>query len=684
MKFFFLYILIVSLSIKINSIETNDIFEHNKNLRFCGADLLSSKIKYPEPNKGINGTRSLSTKQYKPIRIYVETTYFEYQGEQNSNLKPQVSIIKTALNKAVEGIKGLIQVEDTGDLSISKEKMDQIFSSNFITKYNPIFENGANINADFLILVKFDTEHYFPTGVLASAVPGHLHEVTQRPLVGILTISTETSFFTKRRVTEYFSEVLLHELTHALGFLDSMFQYFPGGREGTLATVTLRGVQRTIVKTQKVVEVAKKYFNCPTVQGIELEDQGGQGSTLSHWEQRVLLGDYMGAVIYQEEMVVSEFTLALLEDSGWYKANYYTGGLMRFGKNKGCKFIENNCLDSYYNTEFPNEFFDESERETPSCSAGRQSRTYAILFSYNQIMDQRYSSNFLYDYQNYYYLSGSMYTTDYCFTHGQNSYEEANGYFTGNCKYGVGNYGYYIYYYNSDINNSENGHPNSELPSELGEIYSDTSFCIMSSLTPSGKYKLYNSIPHPMCYQIYCSSTHLTIKINNDLVVCPRPGGNVKIDGYDGYINCPDYNLMCGGTVICNDIFDCIEKKSLVKESSYNYDYTPETTQKFSKIRQIAISEAYDLSDDGFCPKYCSQCDINKKCKKCKEGYNCERNKDSDNDGGLNTTLLVFISIISVLVVIGIGVAIFLIFKKKNVEKSAIAVEMVDRMKNKN
>ena len=187
-----------------------------------------------------------------------------------------------------------------------------------------------------------------------------------------------------------------------------------------------------------------------------------------------------------------------------------------------------------------------------------------------------------------------------------------------------------------------------------------------------------------MCYQIYCSSTHLTIKINNDLVVCPRPGGNVKIDGYDGYINCPDYNLMCGGTVICNDIFDCIEKKSLVKESSYNYDYTPETTQKFSKIRQIAISEAYDLSDDGFCPKYCSQCDINKKCKKCKEGYNCERNKDSDNDGGLNTTLLVFISIISVLVVIGIGVAIFLIFKKKNVEKSAIAVEMVDRMKNKN
>jgi hypothetical protein len=95
--------------------------------------------------------------------------------------------------------------------------------------------------------------------------------------------------------------------------------------------------------TPKVVEHAKKYFNCDSIEGVELEDQGGTGSSGSHWEQRILLGEYMGAVIYQEEMVISEFTLAALEDSGWYKVNYYTGGLMRFGKNKGCKFLEENC-----------------------------------------------------------------------------------------------------------------------------------------------------------------------------------------------------------------------------------------------------------------------------------------------------------------------------------------------------
>ena len=56
----------------------------------------------------------------------------------------------------------------------------------------------------------------------------------------------------------------------------------------------------------------------------------------------------MNSEIYTPEQVISEFTLALLEDSGWYKANYYTGGLMRYGKNQGCYFIQNDCYKFDY------------------------------------------------------------------------------------------------------------------------------------------------------------------------------------------------------------------------------------------------------------------------------------------------------------------------------------------------
>ena len=48
-------------------------------------------------------------------------------------------------------------------------------------------------------------------------------------------------------------------------------------------------------------------------------------------------------------ILITELTLALLEDSGWYEINYYTGGLMRFGKNKGCDYY--NC-DNQGNRKF--------------------------------------------------------------------------------------------------------------------------------------------------------------------------------------------------------------------------------------------------------------------------------------------------------------------------------------------
>ena len=62
----------------------------------------------------------------------------------------------------------------------------------------------------------------------------------------------------------------------------------------------------------------------------------------------------MNGVIYPEELVISEFTLALLEDTGYYKANYYTGGLMRYGKGKGCDFIKKRCVNS---SQFSKAFF---------------------------------------------------------------------------------------------------------------------------------------------------------------------------------------------------------------------------------------------------------------------------------------------------------------------------------------
>ena len=88
---------------------------------------------------------------------------------------------------------------------------------------------------------------------------------------------------------------------------------------------------------------------------------------------------------------------------------------------------------------------------------------------------------------------------------------------------------------------------------------------------------------------------------------------------FDGYLLCPDYNLICSGTVICNDMFDCVEKKSLLK--NVIYDYETKTSQDILDQKDKENEkDFYELSNNGKCPIDCIQCDELGQCKNCKNG----------------------------------------------------------------
>ena len=67
----------------------------------------------------------------------------------------------------------------------------------------------------------------------------------------------------------------------------------------------------------------------------------------------------MNSIDYSEYSI-SDITLAYFEDTGFYKVNYYTGGLFRYGKNQGCSFLEEDCVNDQ-GTKFPNEFCTEPQ-----------------------------------------------------------------------------------------------------------------------------------------------------------------------------------------------------------------------------------------------------------------------------------------------------------------------------------
>ena len=281
------------------------------------------------------------------------------------------------------------------------------------------------------------------------------------------------------------------------------------------------------------------------------------------WEKRILLGDYMNEIIYPEDQAISEITLAVLEDSGNYKANYYTGGLMRYGKNKGCKFLRDKCVNSYeIETYLENEFYDYlniSNGIIPSCSRGRQSRTYLTVFTKNLITE---------NYQYFNDTSGDSYkSADYCPI--SREIMNDNIYYVGRCSYKANReYGERIEYF---VDNKYKYYKNEELEVNTGEKYSDHSFCYLSSLTTKSepKFVIYSKKVRTVCYETFCSPKSLTVKIHDNYIVCPKTGGKIQIDEYEGFFLCPDYNLMCSGIVLCNDMFDCVEKKSEIKESPF-------------------------------------------------------------------------------------------------------------------
>ena len=57
-------------------------------------------------------------------------------------------------------------------------------------------------------------------------------------------------------------------------------------------------------------------------------------------------------------------------------------------------------------------------------------------------------------------------------------------------------------------------------------------------------------------------------------------------------------------------MFDCVDKKSQVKENSYIYDYKIKTSQNLenAEIEYPDSITNYELGDNGICPKYCEHC----------------------------------------------------------------------------
>lgn len=57
-----------------------------------------------------------------------------------------------------------------------------------------------------------------------------------------------------------------------------------------------------------------------------------------HWEKNAMENELMTSSKGNHREIITNFTLHMLEDSGWYKVNYEYAEPAYWGKNRGCDF----------------------------------------------------------------------------------------------------------------------------------------------------------------------------------------------------------------------------------------------------------------------------------------------------------------------------------------------------------
>ena len=558
----------------------------------------------------------LDISEFIPVKFYFDTINLKYELQNNeiNNLISFENLIFESLNNAAKILGRFLTIYDMAAPACSKDFMTDVIELEVWDEEMINIEKGGDkyFSGNYTNIVWFKVQSM--GNEIASSKIFLNEDSIGRPIAGIIYINADIDY--SRYSQRYLETIMLRQLTHLLGFHKEA-SGLTDEQENFVGIIKMDSDNKYYVESSQVIAYAKKYFNCDDITKIEITiDEDG----LPHWPSRILLGDYMADLIYPEEQVISGFTLAFFNDLGFLNVNYsYTGGLMRYGKHKGCKFIENKCIDYESDVlinKFENDFYypnTDFENPEPSCSSGRLSKTVHKLHIYSEA-----EISILYRYfPSPHELYGGLPLTNFCPVSEYSSYTPETIY-DGRCS-------------------NENVIIDIE-KNIFGESRSGNSFCALNTFVkkPTTDYETYKNVVRAGCFKMYCSSESLTIQVGEDYLVCPKEGGKIQSDNYDGYILCPDFNLICTvavGSDLCNNIFDCFDKKVEEKDNHLEYDYEIKTTQDSYVYKNQGFSED-DCSEQaetgGKCPQYCMQCKENRNCFKCKNSYSLVGTNEDD------------------------------------------------------
>jgi len=351
-------------------------------------------------------------------------------------------------------------------------------------------------------------------GILGYAAPCGFEQLFGRPVLGILNINP-----IYLNNLESVLITAIHEFVHVLGFSSSVYGNFVDsegkrlGLDKILKTETKQFTDSQGVATSKVVnklvtptlvDTVRSHFGCSSADGAELEDYGGSGSAGSHFEATVFMNEIMTSSnafeLFTKSPIISQFTRAILIDSGWYRIDEQFPQL-QYGRDTGCSILNERCenwrledqgLDGY----FCNHTFDEAGRTVSQCTFDMGSIGFCGIVDYHQNLG-----------------------------------------------------------YNEHLSNSSHGGLSSYDFCPLVARFSNGACaqghaCFNSNLKSKQQQ---DNKRDAKCYQYRCDGSRLSVVVaGNTIIECPSDGSFQRVTqglpaGIEGYVECPKgaYRLLC-------------------------------------------------------------------------------------------------------------------------------------------
>jgi len=209
-----------------------------------------------------------------------------------------------------------------------------------------VLKNG--VGADFFLYI--DSKSSSDSQIAATKYC-YLASGTKRPLVARTMINRNQMTVANGNVLKHEQNmyVMMHEIMHAFGFSTYQFSNFIDSngkrRSGHIRRVSIGGSTRIVLDVPPLTDRLRKHYGCSTLQGAILENGGGDATASSHFERKYFVYEQMssGSILGRR---VTEFSLALLEGSGWYLPDYSYAEPYFYGKGQGCSFVTGKCSSS--------------------------------------------------------------------------------------------------------------------------------------------------------------------------------------------------------------------------------------------------------------------------------------------------------------------------------------------------